>query len=210
MGVLPYSRGAKGMLTYINIGAPEWCILRQMVGPVQQEIRWGLRLIDLASHDMKSRAVAILLVFAISLPVGAADSQPEPSAAREGSYPPRLAVVMQLIQLSHFKLWLAGNLRNWPLAEYELTQMKATLQDAKALFPDLPGADTSAISKSADDFVEATRAKDAAKFAAAFQKFTAECNSCHEQRGLKFIKIKVPSTSPIMTSPLSNQLFGPE
>ena len=117
---------------------------------------------------------------------------------------------MELIQLSHFKLWLAGNLRNWPLAEYELTQMKATLLDAKTLFPDLPGADTSAISKSADEFVEAIRAKDAAKFAAAFQRFTAECNSCHEQRGLKFIKIKVPSTSPIMTSPLSNQLFGPE
>ena len=42
---------------------------------------------------------------------------------------------MELIQLSHFKLWLAGNLRNWPLAEYELTQMKATFQDAKTLFP---------------------------------------------------------------------------
>ena len=117
---------------------------------------------------------------------------------------------MELIQLSRFKLWLAGNLKNWPLAEYELTQMKTTLQDAKTLFPDLPGADTSAISTSADEFVEAIRAKEAAKFAAAFQSFTAECNSCHERRGSKFIKIKVPSTSPIMTSPLSNQLFGPE
>ena len=117
---------------------------------------------------------------------------------------------MELIQLSHFKLWLAGNLRNWPLAEYELTQMKATLQDARTLFPELPGADTTAISQSADEFVDAIRAKDAAKFDAAFKKFTSECNSCHERRGLQFIKIKVPSTSPIMTSPLSNQLFGPQ
>ena len=211
MGVLPYSRWAEGMLTYVKVGVPEWSILRYIVGhPVQQENPMGLRLIRLASHDMKRRAIAILLIFAISLPVGAAERQPEPSAAKEGSYPPRLAVVMELIQLSHFKLWLAGNLRNWPLAEYELTQMKATLQDAKALFPDLPGADTSAISNSADEFVEAIRVKDAVKFAAAFQKFTAECNSCHQQRGLKFIKIKVPSTSPIMTSPLSNQLFAPE
>ena len=159
---------------------------------------------------MKRRAIAILLVFAISLPFGAAEGQPEPSAAKEGSYPPRLAVVMELIQLSHFKLWLAGNLRNWPLAEYELTQMKATLQDARTLFPELPGADTTAISQSADEFVDAIRAKDAAKFDAAFKKFTSECNSCHERRGLQFIKIKVPSTSPIMTSPLSNQLFGPQ
>jgi hypothetical protein len=159
---------------------------------------------------MKRRTVAILFAFAMSLPVGAAETRSDPSAAKEPSYPPRLAVVMELIQLSHFKLWLAGNLRNWPLAEYELTQMKATLQDAKALFPDLPGADTSAISRSADEFVAAIRAKDSAKFDAAFKQFTSECNSCHERRGLQFIRIKVPSTSPIMTSPLSNQLFGPQ
>ena len=136
--------------------------------------------------------------------------QSEPPAAKEASYPPRLAVVMELVQLSHFKLWLAGNLRNWPLAEYELRQMKATLQDARTLFPDLPGADTSAISRSADEFADAIRAKDAVKFDTAFKKFTAECNSCHEQRGLQFIRIKVPSTSPIMTSPLSNPSFGPQ
>jgi hypothetical protein len=157
---------------------------------------------------MKRCAVAILLVRAMSLPVGAAETQSERSASKEASYPPRLAVVMELIQLSHFKLWLAGNLRNWPLAEYELTQMKATLQDARTLFPDLPGADTSTISQSADEFVNAIRAKDVAKFGAAFKKFTSECNSCHERRGLQFIRIKVPSTSPIMTSPLSNQSFG--
>ena len=58
----------------------------------------------------------------------------------------RFPVVMELIQLSHFKLWLAGNLRNWPLADNELTQMKAILQDARTLFPDLLGADTGAIS----------------------------------------------------------------
>jgi len=40
-------------------------------------------------------------------------------------------------------MWLAGNLRNWPLAEYELSQMNATLQDARALFPNVPAADTS-------------------------------------------------------------------
>jgi hypothetical protein len=159
---------------------------------------------------MNRRAVAILFIFAISLSIAAAETRSEPPAAKEPSYPPRLAVVMELIQLSHFKLWLAGNLRNWPLAEYELTQMKATLQDAKTLFPDLPGADTSAISQFADQFVDAIRAKDAAKFDAAFRTFTSECNSCHERRGLQFIRIKVPSTSPIMTSPLSNQLFGPQ
>ena len=67
---------------------------------------------------------------------------------------------MQLIQLNHFKLWLAGNLRNWRLAEYELVQMKTTLQDARSLFPSDPKADTSAISQSAEEFCDAIKTKD--------------------------------------------------
>ena len=48
-----------------------------------------------------------------------------------------------------------------------------------------------------------------AKFDRAFKKFTSECNSCHEGVSREFIKIRVPVTSPMMTSPLSNQLFAP-
>jgi hypothetical protein len=103
---------------------------------------------------------------------------------------------------------LAGNLRNWPLAEYELSQMNAILQDARALFPNVPAADTSAMS--ADELRDAIRTKGGAKFDAAFKKFTSECNSCHERVGLRFIKIRVPATSPIMTSPLSNESFEPD
>jgi hypothetical protein len=66
------------------------------------------------------------------------------------------------------------------------------------------------MSQSADDFRDAIRAKDGDKFDAAFERFTEECNSCHKRAGLEFIKIKVPSTSPIMTSPLSDELFTPE
>ena len=88
--------------------------------------------------------------------------------------------------------------------------MKATLQDARTLFPNAPAADTSAISQSAEEFRDAIKTKDGTKFDGAFRKFTSECNSCHEGVGLGFIRIKVPVTSPMMTSPLSNQLFTPE
>ena len=47
--------------------------------------------------NMNRYAVAILLVFATSLSVGAADTQSGQSSAKEPSYPPRLAVVMELI-----------------------------------------------------------------------------------------------------------------
>ena len=159
---------------------------------------------------MKRHGFVTVLALAMSFSVGAAQPQSEQPSGRPPTYPPRIAVVMELIQVSHFKLWLAGNLRNWPLAEYELAQMKATLQDARTLFANLPGAETSAISQLADEFADAIKTKNAVKFDGAFKKFTSECNSCHEKVGLGFIKIKIPSTSPIMTSPLSNQLFGPE
>jgi len=156
--------------------------------------------------------LAVVFALALSFPPAAAAQQPDrPSDSERATiYKPSLAVVMELVQLSHFKLWLAGNLRNWPLAEYELAQMKATLQDARTLFPNETKANTTAISQSADEFRDAIRTKDGAKFDAAFKRFTSECNSCHEAVGLDFIKIKIPATSPIMTSPLSNQSFGPD
>ena len=159
---------------------------------------------------MKHRGLAVIIALAMSFPVAAAEKQSEQSLGRQQqTYTPSLAVVMGLIQVSHFKLWLAGNLRNWPLAEYELSQMKATLQDAKTLFPNDLKADTSGMSQSAEQFRDAIKSKDGAKFDAAFRKFTSECNSCHERVGLGFIKIRIPVTSPMMTSPLSNQLFAP-
>ena len=158
---------------------------------------------------MKRRGLVIILASAMSFPVAAAEKQSEQSLGRQQqNYTPSLAVVMGLIQVSHFKLWLAGNLRNWPLAEYQLSQMNAALQDARALFPNLPAADTSAMSS--EELRDAIRTKGGAKFDAAFAKFTSECNSCHERVGLRFIKIRVPATSPIMTSPLSNESFVPD
>src|SRR5215831_15179438 len=65
---------------------------------------------------MKHRGLAIILALAMSFPVAAAEKQSEQSLGRQQqNYTPSLAVVMGLIQVSHFKLWLAGNLRIWPL-----------------------------------------------------------------------------------------------
>ena len=159
---------------------------------------------------MKRRGLVAIIASAMSLPVAAAEQQSEQSlGSQQQTYTPSLAVVMGFIQVSHFKLWLAGNLRNWPLAEYQLSQMRASLRDCRVLFPNVAVADTSAMSQSAEEFRDAIRTKDGGKFDAAFEKFTAECNNCHNGAGVGFIKIRVPATSPIMTSPLSNELFTP-
>ena len=164
---------------------------------------------------MPAHGVADLRSFsrlAMSFPLAAAEQQSDRPSDREQTttYRPSLAVVMELIQLSHFKLWLAGNLRNWSLADYELSQMKASFAGRPNVVSQYSKANTTAISQSADEFRDAIRAKDGAKFDASFKKFTSECNSCHEAVGLDFIKMKIPATSPIMTSPLSNQSFGPD
>ena len=58
-----------------------------------------------------------------------------------------------------------------------------------------------------DDVEEAIRAKDEKKFASAFTKLTAACNSCREADGFGFIKIRDPRLSPLEASPFSDESF---
>ena len=55
---------------------------------------------------MKYRALAMVLALGISIPVAAEEKAPQQPSERPHAYTPSLAVVMELIQLSHFKLWL--------------------------------------------------------------------------------------------------------
>ena len=60
----------------------------------------------------------------------------------------------------------------------------------------------------ADDLADAIKAKDGNKFANAFSKLTAACNSCHEAAGFGFIKIREPRLSPLETSPFTDESFS--
>ena len=59
-----------------------------------------------------------------------------------------------------------------------------------------------------DDLDDAIKAKDSAKFANAYTKLTAACNSCHEADGFGFIKIREPRLSPLETSPFTDESFS--
>jgi hypothetical protein len=54
------------------------------------------------------------------------------------------------------------------------------------------------------DIESAIKARDLAKFTAAFDELTAACNACHEAANRGFIVIRRPATSPF-----PNQLFAP-
>ena len=125
-------------------------------------------------------------------------------AAQGQSYKPSLGDIMGATQLRHFKLWFAGKLRNWPLAAYELEQVRASFSDAMRLYPNIPVADLSIMGPAAQKLDQAIKAEDSAKFARAFGEMTDACNSCHQSIGRGFIKIQIPAASPF-----SNQSFEP-
>jgi hypothetical protein len=154
---------------------------------------------------MKRRAVVAALAVGMSFPV-LADDQPPRKAQ-----PPylRLSDIMIATQLRHFKLWYAGLVKNWELANYELAQIGASFEDAARLSPNIPAAPITTMTQPADEVRSAIEAKDSAKFAKAFEKLTSACNSCHQAAGIGFIAIREPRTSPMLTSPLSDQAFRP-
>jgi cytochrome c553 len=137
-----------------------------------------------------------------------ADDQKPPPAEAQQAYTPRLNSLMILTQLGHFKLWYAGAVQNWPLANYELTQIRANIVDAKRLYPNNSKSDMTRMSPAGDELEKAIEAKDSAKFVQAFGKLTNACNSCHEASGVGFIKIRIPRLSPIETSPFSDESFS--
>jgi len=74
---------------------------------------------------MTKKAALVLLAAAFVLPARADD---RPAVAQP--YAPRLADIMGATQLRHFKLWYAGTEKNWPLATYELSQIRESFGDA--------------------------------------------------------------------------------
>ncbi len=156
----------------------------------------------------KHFAALVVLLVSASLPVQAQEQKTNDAQDRQDHYVPRLNTLMMVTQLGHFKLWYAGAVQNWPLANYELAQIRANIVDARKLHPDNTKSDMSMMSAPADDLDDAIKAKDSAKFAKAFSKLTAACNSCHEATGVGFIKIRDPRLSPIETSPFSDKSFS--
>jgi cytochrome c553 len=159
-------------------------------------------------------AIVAAACAAAALPVLADDQKLPPSQDQnppnsQDRFVPRLNDMMVATQVRHFKLWYAGIVQNWPLANYELTQIRNVITDTARLYANKGGAKMSATMMPAtDDLADAIKAKDAKKFASAYTKLTAACNSCHEAAGFGFIRIREPRLSPLETSPLSDESFS--
>jgi len=153
---------------------------------------------------MNKRMTAAAAGLATVLTAGIAAGE----AAKE-AHSPGLVEIMMATQSHHAKLWLAGNARNWDLADYQIDELKEGLEDAAKDIPDYKGVP---VGRMIDDLMmppiaeieSAIKARDGAKFAAAFDKLTAACNSCHEATNFSFNVVRRPDSNPY-----PNQVFAP-
>jgi hypothetical protein len=164
---------------------------------------------------MRSRLIALLVVAILPLAANAQQSQApkdvqnETSKDAPKSYVPGLEQFMNVILIEHNKLWFAGKARNWPLAAYELGEIKEVMSDVQdhvPTFKSLPLADMldAVITKEITALEKAIDAKDFKSFAADYDQLTAACNACHQGTENGFIVIKRP-TQPAFT----NQEYRP-
>ena len=114
------------------------------------------------------------------------------------AYVPGLEQFMNVILMEHNKLWFAAKARNWPLAAYELGEIKEVMgdvQDFVPTFKGLPLADMldAVITKEIAGLEKAIEAKDFKTFVAGYDKLTTACNACHHGTENGFIVIQRPS-----------------
>jgi hypothetical protein len=119
------------------------------------------------------------------------------------AYQPGLGEIMALQQMRHIKLWFAGHDGNWPLADYEIGELKEGFEDVSGLL----GGDIVAqhVGGPLADLQKAIDGKNSAAFTAAFDNLSAGCNACHHTLDHAFIVIQRP-----VVLPYTDQVFTPQ
>jgi hypothetical protein len=149
-----------------------------------------------------TRTIAALAI-ALAFPLSAAQSEPKEP------FTPGLGEIMTLQQMRHLKLWYAVQAGNWPLADYELDELKEGFEDIVKYHPahdDMPTGTmaTAVVDGEVAALNKAIGAKDRKQFTAGFDKLTAACNACHQAARHAFIVIRRPTGNPY-----TNQSFTP-
>lgn len=126
-------------------------------------------------------------------------------APPDTQYVPRLGDIMAAIQTRHIKLWFAGKSLNWPLAAYQLDQLKAGLVEAASMYTGIPASNVNTMGDPVQSIADAIAAKDSRRFSRAVGELTAGCNACHQSMGHGYIVMRMPDASPF-----SDQVFAPQ
>lgn len=93
----------------------------------------------------------------------------------------------------HAVLWAAGNAGNWPLAAYEIQQLRNRFVEAASVYRALPVDVVVAMTKALDEVQRAVDVRDKARFQNSYMVATDACNACHAAADIPFIRIRRPS-----------------
>jgi len=127
-------------------------------------------------------------------------AQADLASAKESM--PGLGEYMTTIQLHAGKLWFAAKASNWELSQYELDELKETMEAAKALNAEKNGVKISNVLDSVlqtqvAQLAESIKRKSPAEFQKSYDETLSACNGCHAEAGYKFIHIVRPSSPPV-------------
>ena len=125
-------------------------------------------------------------------------------ASLKNTYRPGFGEFMSDIQVHHEKLWFAGQNQNWKLADFEINEIKESLDDINKYCTDRPERKSlGMIDEPLQNIETAIQQKKVALFKSDFIILTSTCNSCHQATSHGFNVIKIPTTPPF-----SNQDFS--
>jgi len=151
------------------------------------------------------KLVVMALIAAVLF--GASKSWAQETSAQQGAETergePKIGEIMTLQQMRHIKLWFAGRAGNWPLADYEINELKEGFDDLSRQV----GSDTveKAVGSQISALEKAVGAKDRAAFTSAFDQLNAGCNSCHRLLDRAFIVIQRPTVLPYSDQSFAGQ-----
>jgi cytochrome c553 len=148
---------------------------------------------------------AILAALGLGLagPARAVDAPPPaPAPAPAPDYHPSLGDLMTMaVQPRHTKVGLAGRDRNWAYLTYESSELRNAFGRIGRTIPTyrqtkLSDLFASAIVPAIDELDAAIKAKDGARFDAAYANLTASCNACHAAMDHAAVAIRAPTGAP--------------
>jgi cytochrome c1 len=127
------------------------------------------------------------------------------------SYAPGLGEIMAQTATRHAKLWFAGQMGNWPLAEYELDELTEGFGDAAKYHPThksspvpLPQLIARTMDAPMRELTAAVKTRDGMAFARQYDALTQACNACHLSSNFGFNVVTRPTHNPF-----ANQSFTP-
>jgi hypothetical protein len=125
-----------------------------------------------------------------------------PSAGIDGlkislnaAYVPGIGELMNgIIQPHHYKLWLAGEHKNWALAEYERHMLLGGFKRIQIYHKTDPvAANVPMIFPEIDSIETSIKRKNVEAFRNHFMLLTNSCNTCHQATKYEFNVITVPT-----------------